>query len=319
MGQATKMITFKTFSFTKNITRRIWEFGDDKIKIHTKSLNSEFDIEIKYEEIKFVETKLIRNSDWAWIAFMLLSGFYIIRLFLRSFSLYQPTSLIPEKIVVTIALFLFIPIFWKKETYSFLDINKYILTTFSASKNNRNILLNAIDLVRKKASLIEEIHFSDPLPIAPPIHELSEYNFPDYIKKNVLRFYDDKVIIKRTSLVEERTLVIEYDEITSNKKFKSVNRAWGNIWSYWLIFVFTLSSLLTAWFPQFVHGNVLLAQILLGCLALLIPLFLLGYLKQEYLGYFDKDDVLVLWTRINNKNQEKVEQIAEFIKGKITI
>jgi len=52
-------------------------------------------------------------------------------------------------------------------------------------------------------------------------------------------------------------------------------------------------------------------------LAITIPLYLLRFIKSEILVFYDKQDYGVFWTRVNSANRERLNQIVEFVKGKV--
>ena len=46
-------------------------------------------------------------------------------------------------------------------------------------------------------------------------------------------------------------------------------------------------------------------------------MFFLKFIKTEYLIFYDKNDDGILGIGINKRNQEKLNQIVEFVKSKV--
>jgi hypothetical protein len=83
------------------------------------------------------------------------------------------------------------------------------------------------------------------------------------------------------------------------------------------MFVVITSISISIFFSKYLAGNWLYIYIVFGGLILLIPLFLLKYIKSDILIFYDHNDNIAFWARINSANREKLNQIVEFIQEKV--
>lgn len=313
------MIQINSFIPTDNFTRRIWEFHEDKIVIKIKSLKVDDEIEVSYQKIKSISTKKTADLNWVWMTFSIYGILAVTTLGLGFFDLMNPTLRVIEKIIAVIALLLALPSFRKHEFYYFWDAEKYHLANIKIDNNEKRAKIKeAISLIKKKTELVSEIYLSDLLPNTPPVFEIAEFDFPDFLNKSITRFYDDKIIETHKSLVEEIIRVKKYDEFNGSTKTARVgNDNWNNVWCYWMLFVFITSILTSIFFSKQLFGNYFLGRLFFGGLALLIPLYFLKYIKSEFFVFNNKDNEGILGIVVNNKNREQLNQIAEFIKNKV--
>lgn len=313
------MIQINSFLPMDNFTRRVWEFREDKIVVKTKSLTAEVEKEIKYERIKFIRTKKSADLRWLWIPFFTFCILSIALMGLGYFHLINPTLRLLEKVIGAIALLLMLPSFRKHEFYYFLDAQKYHLANVKIDNDMKRVqIVDAINLIKQKTEIINEIYLGDPLPNTPPAFEIVEYDFPDFLNKSTTRFYDDKIIETHKSIVEESARVTKYSEYNGKTRIERVgNDNWNYVWCYWMLFVAIAGFSFSIFFPKQISGNSLFAGLFFGGLALLVPLYFLKYIKSEFLVFNDKNDDGILGIGINKKNREELNQIAEFIKGKV--
>ncbi len=148
--------------------------------------------------------------------------------------------------------------------------------------------------------------------------EIIEFDFPDFLNKSTTRFYDDKIIETHKSLVEESVIVTNYNELNGKtKKAKIGNDNWGYVFSYWLVFVCITGLLIPIFFSKQISGNSLFLKLFFVGLTLLIPIYFLRFIKNEFLIFNDKNDDGDLGIGINNKNREKLTQITEFVRSRV--
>lgn len=313
------MIQINSFIPTDNFTRRTWEFHEDKIVIKTKSLTVDVENEVRYEKIKSISTKKTANLNWLWTTFSIYGFLAVTSLGLGFFDLMNPTLRLIEKMIAVIALLLSIPSFRKEEFYYFWDAEKYHLANIKIDSNEkRTQITEVINLIKTKTELNSEIYLSGSLPNTPPLFEVVEFDFPDFLNKSTTRFYDDKIIETHESLVEETARVKKYKEFNGKTKTARVgNDNWNYVWCYWMLFVVITGLSVSIFFPKLISGNILFGRVFFGSLALLVPLYFLKYIKGEFLVFNDKNDEGILGISVNKKNRETLNQIAEFIKGKV--
>jgi len=313
------MIKIKSFSPIANFTRRTWEFCDNNIIVKTKSLTSNFENEISYEKIKVIQSKIFADIEWHWVVFGIFCILGVTKIGLGYFRLNSPTIHIIEKVVAVFALALLIPAFHKHEFFTFLDADKNYLATIKVGSNTKSTLLEAINLIKRKTEIINENYPSNSLPSIPPVFEFTEFDFPDFLNKSTVRFYEDKIIDVEKSLVEEVTTVIKYDELSGKIKNERIgNDKWIYVWFYWLMILFVAGVSMAVFFSKQMSGNSLFLKLYFsGELILSIPLFYLQYIKSDIFVFYDNKDNGVFWTRVNSANREKLNQIVEFVKDKV--
>lgn len=312
------MIRISAFTPVNNFTRRSWEFHDDHLVIKTKSLTFDYEHEVKYEKIKSIRSKRMADLNWLWASFVTAGLLALITLGLNRLDKTVPNLDVIGKIVMICALGMLFPAFRKYEYYSFLDADKYFLTTVRVNHRNKQSILEAIKLIKQKAQLTNETYFDDSLPSVSPIFQFTEFDFADFLNKSKVSVYDDKIIAVEKSLAEEVTTVIKFDELSGETKFaKMANNKWDYVWSYWLFFVCITTISVVTFLAERLRGSYLILNLFYGGLALLIPLFLFRYIKSEILIFYDKQDNSVFWTWVNSSNREKLNQIVEFVKGKV--
>lgn len=312
------MIKINSFAPTNNFARSSWEFHDDRIVVKIKSLNFDYDNEIKYEKIKSIQSRSMREFNWIWASFVTVGLLGLVSIGLNHFCITSPTIDLVKKIVVALALAMLLPAWVKYEYYSFLDADKNFLATVRVNKKNKQTLLEAIKLVKQKTKIINETYFDDSLPNDAPAFQFSEFDFADFLNISKVRVYDDKIIDVEKSLAEEVTSVIMFDELSGKTKvMKMGNDKWDYVWSYWLSFLCITGISIDTFFPEQLKGNYLYLNLFYGGLALIIPLFFVKYVKSEIIVFYDKQDTGVFWTRVNSANREKLNQIVEFVKNKV--
>lgn len=313
------MIQINSFIPTSNFSRRVWEFHEDKIVVRTKSLMVDVENEIKYERIKNISTKKKADLSWLLMTFIIFGILGFTTLVLVYFGLSNPTTNLIRKAVAIFALLLMIPVFHKSEFYVFFDAEKYFLADIKIdNEKKRALITEAINLIKQKTGMITEIYLSNPLPSISPIFEVVEFDFPDYLNQSITRFYEDRIIEIHKSLVEETARVTKYNELSGKTKIvRAGNDNWLNVWFFWFMFVGVAGFSAVLFFPKQIGGNPLVFNLIFGSAALLIPMFFLRYIKREFLVFNDQNNEGVLGIGINNKNRERLNQIVEFVKGKV--
>jgi hypothetical protein len=235
------------------------------------------------------------------------------------FRLNSPTIHVIEKAVAAFALGLLIPAFHKHEFFTFLDADKNYLATIKVGSNTKSSLLEAINLIKRKVEIINENYPSNSLPSTPPVFEFTEFDFPDFLNKSTVKFYEDKIVDVEKSLVEEVTTVINYDELSGEVKSERIgNDKWIYVWFYWLMILFIAGVSMVVFFSKQMSETPLFLKLYFsGGVILSIPLFCLQYIKSDILVFYNKKDNGVFWTRVNSANREKLNQMVGFVKDKV--
>jgi hypothetical protein len=312
------VIKISSFSPAENFTRKTWEFLDDHLVIKTKSMTFDYETEVRYEKIKMIQNRKMMDLGWLWATFIIVVIVGIVDLGLDYFCVSSPIIPITEKVVTFFALALIPFAFRQYEYYSFLDAERNYLATVKVNNKSKKALLEAVALIKSKTEVSSETYFTDSLPDTPPIFQITEFDFPDFLNKSQMQFYEDKFIEVEKSLTEEMTTAIKYDELSGKTTvIKMGDKNWDTVWSYWLMFVCITGISISSFFSNYLAGNWLYAKLLGGGLILLIPLFFLRYIKSEILVFHDHKDNAAFWIRTNSANREKLNQIVEFIKGKV--
>ena len=310
------MIKINSFTPVNNFARRSWEFYDDHMILKTKSLTVDFEDEIEYEKIKTIRSRELADLYWIWASFITIGLYGLASLVLGWFDINIPFVI--ERTVVVFALLMLIPAFRRYEYYSFFDKDQNVLATVRVHNKSKRLLLEAIKIIKQKAEISSETYFTDSFPNAPHKFQYNELDFPDFLNKVQIRFYDDRLVGVEKSLVEKVTTVIRYNEFNGKTQVvKIANDRWDSVWGYWLYFVcITFLSIIFLLGKQ-VQGNYLLLNLFYGGLGLLIPLFFLRYIKSEVVIFYNKKNNGIFWININSKNREEINQIVDFVKGKV--
>lgn len=277
----------------------------------------DYETEVGYEKIKIIRTKKMKDLSWVWIAFSAVVILGLANLVLNYFGLMNSTIATVEKVIGVLVLLLLILAFRTLEFYSFLDADHYYLTTVEVGKNNKKAILEAIRLIKQKTEIIKETHWSDPLPTTSPVFQITELDVPDFLNRVKVGFYEDKLIAVEKSLAEEMTTVIRYDEFSGKtKSARTGNDKWDTASSYWLIFVCITGITTAIFFAEQIGGNSLYFQGFVGGLLLIIPIFLLKYVKSEIMIFYDKKDNGIFWLQVNSANREIINQIVALVREK---
>ncbi len=310
------MIKINSFIPFNNFTRRSWEFYDDHMVVKNKSLTFDYENELRYEKIKSIRSKEMADLSWIWASFFTVGLLGTASVVSNWIDATIPTII--DKIVLIFALLLLLPAFRRHEYYSFLDKDENFLATVRVNSRNRQSILEVINLIKQKAEITSETYFTDSFPNIPSFFQYDEIDFPDFLNKVQVRFYEDRLIGVEKSLAEKATTVIRYNEFNGKTKIaKTANDKWDNIWSYWLFFVCITGFSVATFFAKQLQGNYLVLNLFYGSLGLLIPLFFLRYIKSEVVIFYDKQENGIFWMTVNKANKEKLNQIVEFIKGKV--
>jgi hypothetical protein len=273
--------------------------------------------DVSYEKIKIIRNRKTKNFAWLWVMITAVGILSLVDLSLGYFGLINATVTIIEEVGAALVLVMLIPALRTQEFYWFLDADKNCLANIEVDNDHKKTIHEAIRLVKQKTQIISEAYLSD-LPLSTPsVFQITELDFPDFLNRVKIGFYEDKIITSEKSLMEEATLVIKYDELSGKTKTARIgNEKWDNAWVYWLLFVCITYFLSKVFFAEQMRGNLLSLQLFFGTLLPIVPMFFLKYVKSEILIFYDKKDNSVFWIEVNSANREKINQIVAFVQEK---
>jgi hypothetical protein len=314
------MIKISSFSILDGFSRKTWEFYDEYLTIKVKSLTFDYEDNVEYDKISVIRNRTVKRLGWISVPFFAFAILGIMDLALSYFHLINPTIVMIEKVIGVFFLLLLIPAFRKHEYYSFQDAGKKYLATVEVGKNNKNEMLAAIQLIKQKTVLISEAYLTDPLPNPLPVFQVTEFDFPDFLNKVDIGFYEDKLIGRQKSLAEEVIALINYHEFSGKTKTaRTGNDNWNTASCYWMYFVCIVCISIAIFFPEQIRGNVRYLWLFWGGLFLSIPISSLKYIKKEIMIFYDKNDNGIFWLDVNPTNREEINQVVSFVHERVAL
>jgi hypothetical protein len=306
----------RTFDLINDFEKRDFDFLEDRLTVKVKSSKAEYAIEIKYEQIKIIQYQKRAELNWIWSAFVLLGISFVIHFISGFFMWRSPPLLLIEKAIVVSGLLFSIPAFHKREYCSFLDSDRNYLASIKVNKQDCGILSEAINLIKQKANGIRQTNPKYLFADTKPIFQITQFEVSDFLKRSITRFYEDRMIDQKKSLAEELATEIKYSELSGKTQVVKIrDDKWGYIWSYWLIFISFSIAITTNFFPSLPKA----VYIGVGAgLVLLVPMYFLRFIKRKTLYFYNKNDQIIYWTRLNSADRPKLDKIVEFIKSKVT-
>ncbi len=301
-------------------SRKTWEFYDEHLTFKARSLTIDYEDELGYDKISIIRNRTVKRLGWIPISCLAFGIVGMVDLALIYFHLINPTIVMIEKVIGVLLLLLLIPAFRKHEYYTFQDADKKFLATIEVGRNNKSEMLAAIDLIKQKTTLISEAYLTDPLPSTAPVFRMIEVDYPDFLNIGDVGFYEDKLIAREKSLAEEVITAINYHEFSGKTNTARIgNDKWDCLSSDWLYFVCIVCISIGIFFPELIKGNLRYAWLFLGGLLLTLPIYLLKYIKNEIMIFFDKNDDGIFWLDVNSANREEVNQIVSFVQEKVAL
>ena len=312
------MVQIKSLYPMSNYTRVTHEFLDHKIIVKVRSLTTEYENEVKYEDIKHIQ--LVRTTDLRWLTLglfvILLPGFtsWIFSLFHWNFLIYSPFPLI-GRLTIVAGMALCIPALQKYQVYFFLDGARKSIVSVKLDRKNKASVNQAVELVRQKSTILSETNPQTPFPDSPSF-EYHHYEPTNALNKTVAMFYENNFMVKDRSLTEEVVSMINYDELSGKViRLKGTNNGWSS-WAYSLLMVFAaLFWAIMYLFPQLwqIVPLSLVGRVVLGSVGFL---FLLSFFKREVILFYNTSDKVIYWTKPDRKNPKSLENIIDHIKSK---
>lgn len=315
------MIKIESFYLFPNFWRETQEFYDDKVVVNRKSLKTDYEFETKYSEIKGIQHWKNANTSQAFfglfVAIILGFVFTALRIF---FSGLLEISIILRtgQAIFFIGVILYLSGLIKSNDCYFRDKNNDFITSIKINSKNKEDANKAIDLVKQKSPYIDETNPDDPFPKLDPLFEFIDYDIPDFLNKSTTRFYETELIDNEKGLTEEVVTRVKYSEL--NKKIiraKRGNDNWNSIGRFLGYSGLMISA--SSWvfrFPKVI--NAIAEDIFWVLLTTALISFLLMYIKEEIIYFYNNANRVVYWMKVTRTNKEKVEQILQFIQSKIS-
>jgi hypothetical protein len=312
------MLQIKSLYPMSNYARVTHEFLDDKITIKVKSLVTEYESEVKYDDIKHIQ--LVKTADLRWLTWgifaIMLPGFtsWIFSLLHWNFLINSPFPLI-GRLMIFAGIALSLPAFKKNEVYFFMDRSRKNIVSIKVDNKNKSSLNQAVELVRHKSTILSETNPQTLFPDA-PLFTYSYHDLTNVLNKTVAMFYENNFMVKDSSFAEEVVTVVNYDELSGKiVRLKTMNNGWSSWATSLLMGCAALFWGIEYLFPQ-LWQILPLGLVAKVALALLGFLFLLSLFKIEIVMFYNKDDTIVYWAKPNRKQPESLENIIEHVKRK---
>lgn len=312
------MLQIKSLYPMSNYTRVTHEFLDDKIIIRVKSLTSEYENEVRYEDIKHIQ--LVRTADLSWLTLglfiALLPGFvsWLFSILHWNFLPNLPFPLIGRLMIIA-GIALCIPAFQKNQVYFLMDRSRTNRILVKVDNKNRSSVKQGVGLVRPKSTISSETNPNTPFPNS-PLFEYHHYDLTNMLNKSVAMFYENSFMFKDSNLAEEAVTFVNYDELSGKViRLKSTDNRWSSL-ALSVVFIFASVFWVTQYlFPQ-LWQNMPLSSVARVVLVLAGLLFLLSFFKREVILFYNTSDKVIYWTKPNRKNLKTLENIIEHIQSK---
>ncbi len=308
--------TIKTTSFYlfRNFLRITQEFHEDKAFIKMKSLTFERDYEFEYKDVCEISDSYITDGYRLNFSYWILLISTITLVIFCNFIYANPILLRIEQILYLTGLLLLITSFRKTWYISIMDKKNNFLTYIKLTPKNHDLIEQATEMVKTKADKIQEVTVTTPFPDEKPVFEHVEYRIP---KLEIItdKFYDDKVAGLHKGVFEESAYIVSYSQL-SGKIYRG--KAGNNDWFSYLSVVLLIGFIITGFrFAFNINPSVNLSLFFSLLLVLAFISWLLSFRKREEIGFYDINENIVYWTRLNQKSKAKVEEIIKFVQSKI--
>jgi hypothetical protein len=312
------MIDFATYDPIPFLLKTTFEFDDNKVKIKGKSLTTETETEIDYDRVACLDFQEIGDATLSSF------GFFTIIITTFVFVILSVSHLIDQNDLVVYTLGRIASIVgiasyawaYKTNLYCLLrNTEDEFLGGIKITPGNQKQVFKALSLITQKIKKIKEISPFKPLPRAKPNYQIMEHNTAKGIKFTTM-FYKDKLIVIRNSLFSKSSYEANYSELNGKMfRIKRLSKDWFEAG----LTSMTLGSCLMfmAYFIFLLPANKLILQGCLGLMAILFSPSLLSLIKEEFVGFYDKQDKLVYAARITSKNRETIEHVIQFVQSRI--
>jgi len=312
------MIKITSFYPFRSFLRVTQEFHEDKAIVKMKSLTFEREFEFEYKNVGEISDSFHTNNSQMNFGFWLLFFTGITLAIFCSFIYAHPILLRIEQLLYVCGLLLYFTGFKKSWWIYFSDMNEKALTYTKQTSQNRDLIPQAIEIIRSKSENLEEISAANPFLNEQPAFEHVAYNFSNWMKTTD-RFYEHEIIGFQKSIFEESAYKIKYSHLSGKiHREKSSDEIWG--------WVLTIVTLLVSIIGGFYFGFGIFLRIpisfnylytMLAFVTLLLISLLFGFVKREVIGFYNKNGIVEYWTHLNRTNKANFERIIEFVQSKI--
>ena len=310
---------FTTF-FPMNFLLRISvQFDQERILISHRSLILETQREIQYSEISSME--LGRRSDMSWAN----AGFFVLLVatLIVIWGPLLPVSLSATAALSTISRLMFcvgfalhLPSLPRRDYCLLYDSNHRYLTQIRLTAENGEDVYAAIELIRARTRILSETYYYMLESEEAPRFELTVDYPASFLKRNVMRFYADRVIDAEKSWTEESAQQVRYDALAERVEIvKLGDTEWTSLGWNVLFLGFFLGTALHLFGPD-LHRNPWIGPMIIGTLVA-IPMFLMRYVKNEFATFYYRSGHVAFVMKIPAASKPKVSDIIEFVKSKV--
>ena len=306
-----KITSFYPFSSLLRITR---EFHDDKVVVKTKSLTFENESEFAYSKVNEISDSYhVTSSQMGFSYFLLLFNSLALSVFCKAIYA-NPVLLRGVQIIYICGIFLFVTSLIKSWHITLSDKDSNVLADIQQTSRNRDLILQAIEIVKIKSESVQEITTADPFPEIMPVFEHTYLDISD-LEKTTDKFYENEIIGFEKNWLSERAYTIKYSAL-SGKVFKGKigNSFWWSAFAIMSLIIFVINGFFLGF--RIHSGKFFLYTVYVFGIILIIS-WLGQFIKRETIGFYNKKENIEYWAFFNQADKEKVEKNVEYVQSKI--
>lgn len=308
------MLKIESFYPFQSFLRVIQEFHEDKAIVKLKSLKFEREFDFAYNDVDEISDEHLINFNQVNFGTGFLAFITCTLILFRDTIYTYPTLLQIARLLFVCGLFVLATGYKKSRQILLTDKKGIVLTTIKQTTKNANLISRITGLITSKVENIRETTVNDPFPDEKPVFELEDYDIEEF-GKHLKFFYDDRLVIFYIALLKEFAYSVPYKRL-NGKVFR------GRVSAVrWFSYFCNL-----LYFGIIVWGTVVVFNLKIGIniltlfylyFALFLATWLLGFVKQEVIGLYDKDANIAIAANVNRKNKDKVEKIMEYVISRI--
>lgn len=309
------MIKITSFNPFRNFLRITQEFHEDKVFVRMKSLSIERNIEFNYEEVGEIRDGFYTSKDQRSFGFFTV---LILSMLLTAFCRWlinNPIWLLILQILFISGILLYILSYFKKWNIVIVDKKGITLSYLQRSFfSNNTSIVEALEKINSKSKNVDELFTAAPFPMDSPIFEHNYFRF-SYLDKTVDYFYEDEVIGLQRGVFGEEAYKSKYSNLSGDiyKGKESDGLQWLIFeWGFWALAIiyglkygFGVQIGITPLYFLFIMGILFAAA------------WIISLKKRDVVGFYNKNGQIEYWAYFNQRDNEKVEKIIEFVKSRI--
>lgn len=308
------MIKITSFHPFSNILRITQEFDEDKVVVKSKSLTFEREIEFKYEDVNEISDAFMAQNAQQSFGFSvtLITGML---LYILCPWLYENLFWLRIGQLFFIAGLLLYIISFVRNWYIFIyDKNGNALTIIRQTRDNKSLVLQAIEKIKEKSNNLEEMTSAEAFPHKKSVFDYSYFKFDD-LRRLTDKFYENEIIGVDKGINGESSYKIKYSDLTGKVYKEKKNNDLSKLVFPCCVLIFAISYGLIFGFNINLYVSPL--YILYTLIIAVLVSALLGYIKREIFGFYTKDGNIGYWAYINKNEKEKVGKIIEYVQSRI--